>query len=120
MAGYPEADFFAAINPRMKNFTIEKLPGEICPIGAAVGYLSSEWAERLGLEAGIPLAPAIIDSHAGVPGSGVSTKEQAMLVLGTSSVLIALSNQPYSRNGICGGVRDAIVPWIDYRTDAEY
>lgn len=108
--GYPKPELFTALDPRMEDFISQKLPGTVCPIGGTVGHLLPKWAKRLGLSSGIPVAPAIIDSHAGVPGSGVSNKEQAMLVLGTSSVLIALSDQPYSQKGVCGGVRDAIIP----------
>lgn len=108
--GYPDRDFFATVNPRMESFAEEKLPGKICSVGEAVGTLSYEWAERLGLKEGIPVAPAIIDSHAGVPGSGVSHEGQAMLVLGTSSVMLALNDKPYSQKGVYGGVRDGVVP----------
>lgn len=108
--GYPEESFFTDINPGLHSFVREKLPGRIACVGERIGILSEEWARRLGLRAGIAVAPTIIDSHAGVPGSGVSTKEQMMLVLGTSSVMIGLSETPYSEDGILGGVRDAIVP----------
>lgn len=108
--GYPDRQFFAALAPEMERFAEEKLSGRVCSIGEAAGRLSREWGERLGLCPGIPVAPAVIDSHAGVPGSGVSRAGQAMLVLGTSSVLVALSDKPYSLKGICGAVRDGIVP----------
>lgn len=108
--GYPEETFFTEIDPRLQLFVKDKLPGRIVGVGERIGALSEEWAERLGLRAGIPVAPAIIDSHAGVPGSGVSTKEQMMLVLGTSSVMVGLSETPYSDSGVLGGVRDAVVP----------
>lgn len=108
--GYPEEQFFTDLDPRLQSFVREKLPGQIVGVGEKVGVLSDEWAERLGLCPGIAVAPTIIDSHAGVPGSGVSTKEQVMLVLGTSSVMVGLSEMPYSKEGVLGGVRDAIVP----------
>lgn len=108
--GYPEESFFTDLDPRLGSFVRDKLPGQLVGVGKCVGFLSGEWAKRLGLRAGIAVAPAIIDSHAGVPGSGVSTKEQMMLVLGTSSVMIGLSETPCSRDGVMGGVRDAIVP----------
>lgn len=108
--GYPNREFFAAVDPRMENFVEEKLPGKICNVGKAVGTLSYEWAERLGLKEGIPVASAVIDSHAGVPGSGISCEKQAMLVLGTSSVMVALNDKPYSQKGVYGGVRDGVVP----------
>ena len=108
--GYPDEQFFTDIDPRLQSFVKDKLPGRIVGVGEKIGTLSAEWAERLGLRAGIAVAPTIIDSHAGVPGSGVSTKEQMMLVLGTSSVMVGLSETPYSKSGVLGGVRDAIVP----------
>ena len=108
--GYPEEGFFRALDPAMEHFVSEKLTGEICGIGEAIGTLSAAWAQRLGLSEGIPVASAVIDSHAGVPGSGVQNGSQMMLVLGTSSVIVGLSRQPYAEKGICGAVRDAIVP----------
>lgn len=109
-SGYPDKKFFKALDERMENFAEDKLPGDICRIGEKVGTLSAEWAERLGLKEGIAVAPAVIDSHAGFPGSGISRMGQMMMVLGTSSVLLALSKKPYSANGVCGGVKDGIVP----------
>lgn len=108
--GYPDSEFFAGIDKRLGSFVKDKLPGPVVGVGESVGTLSEEWALRLGLKAGIPVAPAIIDSHAGVPGSGVARKEQAMLVLGTSSVMVGLSEKPCSGDGVLGGVRDGVVP----------
>lgn len=108
--GYPEKKFFTEIHPKLYSYIGDKLPGKVIAVGKKIGTLTEEWAERLGLPAGIAVAPAIIDSHAGVPGSGVYSKEQAMLVLGTSSVMIGLGEFPFSQDGVVGGVRDAIVP----------
>ena len=107
---YPETDLMASFDSALKNVVTDKLAGNICPVGTSVGTLSTEWADILGLCPGLPVAPAIIDSHAGVPGCGVSRPDQAMLVLGTSSVLISLGSEKYSEKGIYGNVRDAIVP----------
>ena len=108
--GYPEETFFTDIHPGLSSYISNKLPGEVVAVGKKIGTLSEKWAEKLGLPAGIAVAPAVIDSHAGVPGSGVYSKEQAMLVLGTSSVMIGLGEFPFSKEGVVGGVRDAIVP----------
>lgn len=108
--GYPDNEIFKLINPEFENFVSEKLSGEVCNIGEKAGSLSKVWAKRLGLNEGIAVAPAIIDSHAGFSGSGICKEGQMMMVLGTSSVMLALSRQPYSGNGIMGGVRGAIVP----------
>lgn len=108
--GYPDKEFLRKLHPCLENFVQEKMPGDVCGIGEPVGFLSEKWAQRLGLPAGIAVAPTIIDSHAGVPGSCVSNDRQMMMVLGTSSVTVGLSDKEYSEKGICGGVRDAIVP----------
>lgn len=107
--GYPHKEFFNALHPKMINFVDEKLSGAICSMGGKIGTLSPEWANRLGLQGGIAVAPTIIDSHAGFPGSGITKKGQMMMVLGTSSVMITLSDKPYSQKGVFGGVRDGIV-----------
>ena len=108
--GYPEEAFYRAFDERLEHFTEEKLKGEVCPVDQAIGYLTREWADRLGLQGGIAVAPAVIDSHAGVPGSGVLEKGQMMLVVGTSSVVLALSDKPYYGKGIVGTVKSGIIP----------
>ncbi|KAK8839056.1 hypothetical protein M9Y10_032522 [Tritrichomonas musculus] len=108
--GYPDKSFFAQVDERLENFVDSKLPGQVCLIGQKIGELSVEWSERLGLKPGIAVAPTVIDSHAGFPGSGASCSDQMLLVLGTSSVAIALGDRAYSEKGVCGGVKDAIVP----------
>lgn len=108
--GYPSKEFFSKIDQRMVNFVEEKLKGDICMIGGKIGTLCSDYATRLGLNEGIAVAPTIIDSHAAFAGSCVSEKNQMLMVLGTSSVVIVLSEKPFSEKGICGGVKDCIVP----------
>ena len=107
--GYPDEEFFEQLNPSLKTVS-NKLGNKINPMDKAVGCLNQYWANRLGLKEGIQVAPAIIDSHAGVPGSGVCDCHQAMLVLGTSSVIIGLGDHSYSDKGIYGNVKDGIVP----------
>lgn len=108
--GYPDNEFYLALNSKLDGFVKDKLPGKVRTVGEPVGHLTQACAKRLGLTEGIPVAAAVIDSHAGVPGCGVCRIGQAMLVLGTSSVLIALSEKPYAEKGIYGSVRDGIVP----------
>ncbi len=108
--GYPRHEFYKKLNSALETFAEDKMPGEVCPVGKAIGTLTEEWANRLGLQKGIAVAPTLIDSHAGFPGSGIYSDRQMMLVLGTSSVMAALNKKPYAEKGICGAVRDALVP----------
>ncbi|MDO5134465.1 MAG: ribulokinase [Eubacteriales bacterium] len=107
--GYVEKDLLEKFDSRLKNLEA-KMPGEVCSIGGVVGRLDQACARRFGLKSGIAVAPAVIDSHAGVPGSGITDITQVMMVLGTSSVMVGFSKTPYSGDGICGGVKDAIIP----------
>ena len=108
--GYVTQEILDELSPRFKNLLTEKLRGEIVPAGKRVGYLCREWAEKLGLHTGVAVGASIIDSHAGMPGSGICRLGQMMLVLGTSSVQLLLSEKPYSGHGVVGGVRGAIMP----------
>ena len=98
------------LSPKLENLTEDKLGDDITLAGQPVGYLTEDWAKELGLCAGIPIATAVIDSHAGMPGSGVSKSDQMMMVLGTSSVMLALSENGYSKNGVVSGIKGAILP----------
>lgn len=108
--GYPSKDFLMELSPVLEDYAEEKLGSDIALAGEAAGTLTEEWAEKLGLQAGIPVAAAIIDSHAGMPGSGVSRPDQMMMVVGTSSVMLALSEEGYAKNGVVSGVKGAILP----------
>ena len=83
--GYPHREFLRALDNRLEDFVEEKLGSDVILVGEKIGELTPEWAEQLGLLPYIAVSPTIIDSHAGVPGSGVLRKGQLMLVLGTSS-----------------------------------
>ncbi len=108
--GYPSKEFLKELSPMLENLAQEKLGDDIALAGEAAGMLTQEWADRLGLKAGIPVAAAIIDSHAGMPGSGVRCPDQMMMVVGTSSVMLALSEEGYAKNGVVSGVKGAILP----------
>lgn len=108
--GYPAKDFLRELNPLIENLAEEKLKGDIVFAGESAGTLKKEWAEKLGLKEGIALGPAITDSHAGMPGSGISRMDQLMLVVGTSSVMLAMSDVPYARHGVVCGNKGAIMP----------
>ena len=108
--GYIPKEILLELDPGLENLIEEKLRGEICPAGGCIGYLTKEWADQLGLVPQIAVGASIIDSHAGMPGSGICQKGQMMLVLGTSSVELLLSDQPYASNGVVGAVRGAIMP----------
>ena len=69
--GYLPKEILLQLDPGFENLVEEKLRGEICPAGGCIGRLTPEWADALGLMPGIAVGASIIDSHAGMPGSGI-------------------------------------------------
>jgi len=108
--GWPSADFLAELDPRMERLFEDKMPGTVVAPGTRVGGLTPEWAERLGLAAGTPVAAPFIDAHAAVPGCGVTTPGQMVLVLGTSFCHMLLAQEARLFEGVAGMVKDGIVP----------
>ena len=67
--GYPEPAFLNLLDPRLVELR-KTLPDKTHNSGEIAGFLSSEWAEKLGLPAGIPVAVGAFDAHLGAVGSG--------------------------------------------------
>jgi L-ribulokinase len=107
--GYPE-DVFTALDPRLTNLARQQLRGDMCPVGEKFGCLNETWAKRLGLLAGTAVGCGILDSHAAVPGCGITEPGRMLIIIGTSSVQIVLSEKPYSSKGVLGGVKSGIIP----------
>lgn len=109
--GYPAKDFFAKLDPKMGKLR-ESLSDKTYAIDQKAGDLTEEWADKLGLKAGIPVAMGAFDAHLGGVGSGISTGK-LVKIIGTSTCDMAvwpadkdLADVP----GICGIVDGSILP----------
>lgn len=108
---FPSEDFFHALHPEMRGIVREKnLDQTFLPLGARAGGLSREMAERLGLCEGIPIAAANIDAHVAVPACGVSQPGQLVMIMGTSTCHLMVSQEKKMVQGMCGVVRDGVLP----------
>lgn len=107
---YPDPSFFEALDPRLENLAAEKLAAPILPVGSKAGYLSEKMASQLHLQAGIPVATGIIDAHASMIGSGISQPGEMMIIVGTSSCHMLLSDTEAGIPGVGGLVKDGIIP----------
>ena len=115
--GYPGADYLDAVHPELALTVAEKLPGVFVAPGRVAGALCPAMAERLGLDAGIPVSAAIIDAHAGVPGAGVGRAGTLVMVMGTSGCDMLLSEVDRPVAGVAGIVPDGILPgFVGYET----
>lgn len=107
--GYPSSDFFKRLDPRLEDLTTTKLAGEVLPLGTQAGLLTDEAAQLTGLCPGTAVAVAIIDAHAGVPGSGAVRSGQMVMAMGTSLCLLVLSHKEVRVEGVSGVVEDGMI-----------
>ncbi len=108
--GYPSKEFFKAVDPRMENIIEEKMDAPILGLGGMAGRLQRSMAESLGLLEGTPVAVPIIDAHSSLVGAGIHTPGTMMIIVGTSSVHMFLSDKEAGVPGIQGIVKDGIMP----------
>jgi L-ribulokinase len=109
--GYPDAELIAELDPRLVRVR-ETLPDRAYNVADRAGTLTEEWAERLGLPAGIPVAVGAFDAHLGAVGSGI---EPGMLVriMGTSTcdmMVWPLDRVLADIPGLCGIVPESVLP----------
>ncbi len=63
------------------------------PLGISAGELVEEWANKLGLNKGTPVAVSVIDAHAAVLGSSVADAGKMVLALETSTCHLAINER---------------------------
>ena len=108
--GFPSRAFLHTLNPRLEDFYETRMAGDILAPGDLAGGLTPAWADRLGLAVGTPVAVEIIDAHAAVPGCGVSEPDDMVLVMGTSTCHMLMSDQRAFVPGVAGVIEDGILP----------
>jgi L-ribulokinase len=110
--GYPSADFLSRIDPRLVPIR-ESLGTDTYTSDVAAGPLSAEWAGRLGIPAGIPVAMGAYDAHMGAVGGGVRPG-WLVKVMGTSTCDVIVGPRPGGAEkpvrGICGQVDGSVLP----------
>jgi L-ribulokinase len=115
--GYPTADYFAAVHPRLADVATRRMPGALCPPGQKAGGLSEAAADLYGLPPGTPVSAAVIDAHAGVPGAGVAAPSTMVLVMGTSACHMLNSRHERLVPGVAGVAEGGILPgYFGYET----
>ena len=86
-----------------------KLAGRYATSDQIAGHLSPDWAEKLGLRAGIPIPVGAFDAHWDAIGAGVRLGD-VVNVVGTSTCIIAIAEQPKLIPGVCGVVPGSVHP----------
>ncbi len=110
--GFPNPDFFAALDPRMRNIIAEKMSEEILPLGVRAGGLTAAMAAATGLRAGTAVAVANVDAHVAVPAATVTGVGRMVIIMGTSNCHMVVGEKPVIVPGMCGVVEDGILPGL--------
>jgi L-ribulokinase len=109
--GYPDAEFLSQLDPKLGQLRARLRP-TTSTVDQSVGGLTSEWARRTGLRAGIPVAVGAFDAHLGAIGAGVAPGT-LVKIIGTSTCDITV--WPSTENladvpGLCGIVDGSVLP----------
>lgn len=109
--GLPDSAFLKKLDPKLAALR-SRLYEKTHDASVEAGRLGDEWAGRLGLPAGIPVAIGQMDVHYGAIGCGVA-EGTLVKVIGTSTCDCAvISSKKKVRDvpGICGIVNGSILP----------
>ena len=108
---YPSEDFLAALNPDFSGF-VSKLGHELSPLGGLAGRLTAQAAEWTKLPEGIAIAVGNVDAHVTSAAADAVRPGQMVAIMGTSTCHVMPSDQLAEVPGMCGVVRDGIVPGL--------
>ncbi len=108
LGGLPSEAFLSSVDPLLAGMR-QRLGGHYRTSGAIAGGLSDEWARRLGLKPGIPVPVGALDAHWDAIGAGCKLGD-VVNVIGTSTCIMALSDQARLIPGVSGVVQGSIHP----------
>lgn len=110
--GLPSSDFFTTLDPLLDIFK-GHLYQSTYTSDTCAGYLSEEWAARLGLSIRVAVGVGALDCHMGAVGAGISEKT-FVRVMGTSTCDVMVASYDEIKNsqisGICGQVDGSVIP----------
>jgi L-ribulokinase len=108
LGGLPSEEFLCAVDPLLAGLR-DRLAGDYTTSRHIAGALSTHWAQRLGLRAGIPIPTGAIDAHWDAVGAGCRVGD-IVNVVGTSTCIMALAREASPIPGVCGVVPGSIDP----------
>src|SRR5690606_12848125 len=118
---YPSEELLAELNPGFAGFTAKLATGQVgekiggvtlAPLGGLAGTLTAEAAAWTGLPEGIAVAVCNVDAHVTAAAADAVRPGQMVAIMGTSTCHIMPSDQLAEVPGMCGVVRDGIVPGL--------
>jgi L-ribulokinase len=108
LGGLPPESFLSNVDPLLAGVRA-KLDGEYATSDQLAGRLAPQWAEKLGLRAGIPIPVGAFDAHWDAIGAG-AREGDVVNVVGTSTCIIAYAPKAQLIPGVCGVVPGSVHP----------
>lgn len=108
--GLPDEEFLRILSPSLAELR-KKLTSNAFSSDERAGFLSKEWAEKLGLSEKVSVAVGAFDAHMGAVGAGITTGT-LVKILGTSTcdILIWPNNKTLADiPGVCGIVDGSVM-----------
>lgn len=110
--GLPSEKFLTTLDPLLTGFR-QHLYRKTYPSDTRVGYLTEEWARKLGLTTNVAVAVGALDSHMGAVGVEIKPGD-FVRVIGTSTCdIMAVPYEEMGNRlipGICGQVDGSVIP----------
>ncbi|GAA3219731.1 ribulokinase [Actinocorallia longicatena] len=108
---YPSEQFLTTLNPGFVHFT-DKLGHDLAPLGGRAGGLCASASRWTGLPEGIAVAVGNVDAHVTAVAADAVRPGQMVAIMGTSTCHIMPSDRFSEVPGMCGAVKDGIVPGL--------
>ena len=107
---YPPREFFAALHPDFADVVDTKMMRTFAALGERVGGLTEQAAAWTGLKPGTAVATANVDAHVTVPAVKVTQPGSMVMIMGTSTCHMLVSDRLQPVEGMCGVVDGGIIP----------
>jgi L-ribulokinase len=110
--GFPDSSYFAALDQGLADVIDRKMLRDIRPMGERAGGISADAAGWTGLLPGTAVAVANVDAHVATPAATVVEPGRMVMIMGTSTCHIVLSEEEHAVPGMCGYVEDGVIPGL--------
>ncbi|WP_029767220.1 ribulokinase [Haloglycomyces albus] len=109
---WPSKDYLSALHPEFTDFAKSKLEFPLSPLGSRAGGITTRAAEWTGLRIGTPVAVGNVDAHVTASAAQAVDPGHLVAIMGTSTCHVVNAELLSEVPGMCGVVRDGIVPGL--------
>ena len=99
-----------SLDSRLDGIVGTKISENVLGIDKIAGYVDERGSRLSGLPVGCVVAIPMLDAHAAMPALNITGSGELMVILGTSGCHILNSSEEKEVKGICGYVKDGVVP----------